>query len=621
MAASGAGVLQLRSVEYARNHGVRIHCRSCFDDEPGTVVLGEEETMEHPLITAVTHSTDEARITLLGVPDQPGRRRPHLQRRWPSANVQRRHDHPERAGVRGPRRRHVLHRRRATTCATRTRGARPAASSELGIERVAEDPEMGKVSIVGAGMSSHPGVAAKVFRTLGDERHQHRDDLDLADQDLLRRSAPTQVPRRGARAARARSSSATGTSRPSSPFGRTRDERRGRHRVAVVGATGAVGTAMLETLRERGFPAARDRPVRLRALRRPRARRRRRGARRSTDDDDRGLRPRDLLGRRDDLAASGRRGSSSAGAVVVDNSSALAHGPRGPARRLRGQPGRRSTRHRGHRSPTPTARRCSSWSRSSRSTTRPGIERLDRLHLPVGLGHRAGGGRGAPGPERAPRSHGVAPPAPSVYPAPDRVQRARRRRQLRRRRRPHRRRAQDDVRDAQDPRRRVDRESASRARACRSSPGTRSRVNVRDARAAVGRGGAASCSRARPGSRSSTTRRRTPTRPRSTPPAATRCSSGASAATRRTSAACSLWVVADNLRKGAATNAVQIAELLPRARALRAGPARPATGRLVAARRSTPRSTGRATRGRSGDRPATCERRDDAGSYRADGGP
>src|SRR3954464_8391729 len=72
MAASGAGVLQLRSVEYARNHGVRIHCRSSFDDGPGTVVLSEQETMEHPLITAVTHSTGEARVTLMGVPDTPG---------------------------------------------------------------------------------------------------------------------------------------------------------------------------------------------------------------------------------------------------------------------------------------------------------------------------------------------------------------------------------------------------------------------------------------------------------------------------------------------------------------------------------------------------------------------
>src|SRR5437764_14253813 len=54
MAASGAKGLQLRSVEYARNHGVRIHCRSSFEDGPGTLVLTEEETMERPLVTAVT---------------------------------------------------------------------------------------------------------------------------------------------------------------------------------------------------------------------------------------------------------------------------------------------------------------------------------------------------------------------------------------------------------------------------------------------------------------------------------------------------------------------------------------------------------------------------------------
>src|SRR4029079_9275752 len=72
MASSGAGVLQLRSVEYARNHGVKIHCRSSFNDRPGTVVVAEQETMEPPLITAVTHSTGEARVTLKGVPDTPG---------------------------------------------------------------------------------------------------------------------------------------------------------------------------------------------------------------------------------------------------------------------------------------------------------------------------------------------------------------------------------------------------------------------------------------------------------------------------------------------------------------------------------------------------------------------
>ena len=122
MSASGAGVLQLRSVEYARNHGVRIHCRSSFTEAPGTFVVGEEETMERPLITAVTHSRDEARITLLGVPDHPGVSGQHLhgaRRR----QHQRRHDHPGRARRRGRRGAHVVH-RPAHGPARRPRGAR-----------------------------------------------------------------------------------------------------------------------------------------------------------------------------------------------------------------------------------------------------------------------------------------------------------------------------------------------------------------------------------------------------------------------------------------------------------------------------------------------------------------
>jgi aspartate kinase len=72
MSASGAGVLQLRAIEYARNHGVRIHCRSSFQQHTGTMVVSQEETMEQPLVTAVTHLTDEARVTVRGVPDRPG---------------------------------------------------------------------------------------------------------------------------------------------------------------------------------------------------------------------------------------------------------------------------------------------------------------------------------------------------------------------------------------------------------------------------------------------------------------------------------------------------------------------------------------------------------------------
>ena len=170
MAASGAKVLQLRSVEYARNHDVRIHCRSSFSDEPGTFVLGEQETMERPLITAVTHSTEEARVTLLGVPDEPGvAGRIFTSLAEASVNVDmivqneplsRTSSSPD-EGV------------KAEISFTVPRGDLRTAHETLQpyvgpvLERVVDDPEMGKVSIIGAGMKSHPGVAAKVFETLG----------------------------------------------------------------------------------------------------------------------------------------------------------------------------------------------------------------------------------------------------------------------------------------------------------------------------------------------------------------------------------------------------------------------------------------------------------------------
>ncbi len=165
MAASGAKVLQLRSVEYARNHGIRIHCRSSFSDGPGTFVLGEEETMERPLVTAVTHSTEEARITLLGVPDRPGAAA-RIFGALAEANcvvdtiIQ---NEPLEQG------------RDAEVSFTipqedlvEAQHALDTVARELGIDRIDTDRQIGKVSIVGAGMRSHPGVAAKVFQTLAE---------------------------------------------------------------------------------------------------------------------------------------------------------------------------------------------------------------------------------------------------------------------------------------------------------------------------------------------------------------------------------------------------------------------------------------------------------------------
>ncbi|PZS10007.1 MAG: aspartate kinase [Solirubrobacterales bacterium] len=163
MAASGARVLQLRAVEYARNHGVRIHCRSSFDSRPGTFVLGEQETMERPLITAVTHAADEARITLLGVPDRPGAAAAIFGALADAGcNVDTIIQNEPLGEGRGAEVSFTIPRE---DLAAAELALEPVAR-ELGVARVDTDRQIGKVSIVGAGMRSHPGVAANVFRTL-----------------------------------------------------------------------------------------------------------------------------------------------------------------------------------------------------------------------------------------------------------------------------------------------------------------------------------------------------------------------------------------------------------------------------------------------------------------------
>jgi aspartate kinase len=165
MAASGAGVLQLRSVEYARNHGVQIHCRSSSWDGPGTLVVSEDQTMEQPFVTAVTHSDAEARVTLTGVSDEPGVAG-RIFGALADANV-----NVDVIIQNEP----VGDDQLADLSFTVDRDELPIAREviaglgDVSVTVKAEE-QIGKVSIVGAGMRSHPGVAAKVFQTLGEER-------------------------------------------------------------------------------------------------------------------------------------------------------------------------------------------------------------------------------------------------------------------------------------------------------------------------------------------------------------------------------------------------------------------------------------------------------------------
>ena len=225
---------------------------------PGTVVVSEEETVEHPLITAVTHSTRRGAR-------HAHRRARHARHRRPRhdrarrGERQHRHDHPERARVRGRAARTCRSPSRATTCTPptpRSSRSRPSSAS-----RSLTDEAMGKVSIVGAGMKSHPGVAAKVFTHARRQRHQHRDDLHLADPHLLRRAGRPACPTPSGRCTPPSSSRARTRSGPSSPSGSSHDarRRRRRHRRRRARSCSTSSSA-------RGFPADEIVAVRLRAL-------------------------------------------------------------------------------------------------------------------------------------------------------------------------------------------------------------------------------------------------------------------------------------------------------------------------------------------------------------------
>jgi aspartate kinase len=153
----------LRAVELARSHGVRIHARSTFSDEPGTWV--EEVTdMEQPIVSAVTHSRDEVVCVLNGVPDLPG-----------SAAAIFEAVAAEHVNVDTILQNVVLGEAEISFSVPAedieaTRRALTRARDTLGEFRVEEISDLGKVSIVGAGMRSHPGVAAAMFRALANEQ-------------------------------------------------------------------------------------------------------------------------------------------------------------------------------------------------------------------------------------------------------------------------------------------------------------------------------------------------------------------------------------------------------------------------------------------------------------------
>ena len=165
MASQGARVLQTRSVEMAMNHGIELQVLSSFVDAPGTFVVNEDVDVEQQVVSGIAYTRDEAKITIVGVPDRPG----------------------VAAGIFGPLADTSINvdlivqnvsADGQQTDITFTVGQSDyeralaiieAAREQIGFNRVEGDPEVVKISVIGVGMRSHAGVAQKMFNALAEK--------------------------------------------------------------------------------------------------------------------------------------------------------------------------------------------------------------------------------------------------------------------------------------------------------------------------------------------------------------------------------------------------------------------------------------------------------------------
>ena len=169
MAGAGSKVLALRSVEFARNHNVPIHVRSSFTWEQGTWITSEERkgenNMEEPIISGVVHDASDAKITVLGVPDQPGVSAALFEPlAAANVNVDMIVQNTSTAGTTDI---------SFTLPKTDVAIAEPIVAriaKQVGATGVTQDTNIAKISLVGAGMKSSPGIAAKMFRVLADNK-------------------------------------------------------------------------------------------------------------------------------------------------------------------------------------------------------------------------------------------------------------------------------------------------------------------------------------------------------------------------------------------------------------------------------------------------------------------
>ena len=165
MASQGSKVLQTRAVGLAKNHQVRLQVLSSFQDTPGTLVVDEDEIVEQEVVTGVTYSRDEAKLTLVGVPDRPGVAAAII---GPLAaeniNVDMIVQNVSEDGGTTDLTFTVAKSEidRAFDLLQRHRG-------ELGFSRIVPDANVVKVSVIGVGMRSHAGVAQRMFQALAEK--------------------------------------------------------------------------------------------------------------------------------------------------------------------------------------------------------------------------------------------------------------------------------------------------------------------------------------------------------------------------------------------------------------------------------------------------------------------
>jgi aspartate kinase len=188
LAASGAKVLYIRAVEYARRHGVTLHVRSSFNNTEGTIVYNpaEGETVEEPIITGIAGDLSEGKITVVGVPDQPGKAAEIFTvAARTGANIDMIVQNVSAASTGRTDISFTLPKDQGQSVLT----ALESVKAGIGYETIQYDDQIGKLALVGAGMRTNAGVSAQLFRAL----HEASINIEMISTSEIRISVVTRA--------------------------------------------------------------------------------------------------------------------------------------------------------------------------------------------------------------------------------------------------------------------------------------------------------------------------------------------------------------------------------------------------------------------------------------------